>query len=84
MGKLASLNLEFDADGKFPELQGKKIHVTQDITVTTLRDGMSSGKPSVALLIKLDNGEVVFAETSMALFLTAADAMVARHGDQRT
>jgi hypothetical protein len=44
---------------------------------------MVSGAPSVAFCFKLGEREVVLAETSLALFLTAADALKARYGDPR-
>jgi hypothetical protein len=46
---------------------------------------MESGKPSVCIGVFLpNNGGCVLAETSLALFLTAADALKARFGDPRT
>lgn len=67
------------ADGKFPELQGKRIHHSRNITVASLDGGMASGKPSVALLIHLDDGSVVFAETSLELFVAAGRALAVAH-----
>lgn len=54
------------------------------IGVTGLEGGMKSGKPSAALRLDLPDGRIVIAETSLALFLTAADALKARYGDPRT
>jgi len=60
------------------------------IGVTGLKGGMSSGKPSVMLRFDLPpedgfpQGRVVLAETSLALFLMAADGLKARFGDPRT
>lgn len=71
----------------WPELQANDArvhHTTRPIGVTGLSGGMASGKPSVALRIDLDDGSSVIAETSLALFLTAADALKARYGDPRT
>lgn len=77
-----SMKIVLDGDGSFPEMQGKKIHhVTDQFSVTALRGGMQSGKTSVALVIPLPDGSIVFAETSLALFVGAARAFVARHGD---
>ena len=78
---MAHLVVRPDGDGAFPELQGRKIHTTERISVTGLQGGMKSGKPSVGIIIELPNGEAVFAETSLALFVMAARALVARHGD---
>jgi hypothetical protein len=63
---------------------GRPIHHVTNFTVSGLRDGTVNGEPSVALLIELENGEHVVAETTLRLFLTAADAMKARYGDPRT
>lgn len=76
----------------WPELakaqrEGRVIHLGNDappIGVGGLAGGMSSGKPSVALRIDLPDGRHVIAETSLALFLMAADALKARFGDPRT
>jgi hypothetical protein len=45
---------------------------------------MVSGKPSIAIRLDLDDGSSVVAETSLALFLMAADAFKAKYGDPRT
>ena len=44
--------------------------------------GMASGKPSVAFRFDLDDGRVVVAQTSMRLFLLAADMCRARFGEE--
>lgn len=70
----------------WPELADGKtvLHHTKDkMQVTALLGGMSSGAPSVALRIDLEDGSVVIAETSLALFLTAADGLKAKYGDPR-
>lgn len=54
------------------------------IQVTGLDGGMVSGNPSVAIRLDLPDGKTVIAETSLALFLTAADALKSRYGDPRT
>lgn len=53
------------------------------IEIGALTGGMASGAPSVAFCFELPDGQVVIAETSMALFLTAGDALKARYGDPR-
>ncbi len=54
-------------------------HVTKAMEVALLEGGMASGKPSVMLRLELPDGSVVIAETSLALFMMAADAFEARH-----
>jgi hypothetical protein len=41
---------------------------------------MSSGKPSVSIMFELPDGKIVFAETSLALFLAAAQTFAAKQG----
>jgi hypothetical protein len=70
----------------WPELNApdaKVVHTTAPIGVTGLAGGMQSGKPSVAFRIDLPDGTAVIAETSMALFLSAADVLRAKYGDPR-
>lgn len=70
----------------WPELAkpgAKVVHTQSPIGVTGLAGGMQSGAPSVALRVDLPDGTAVIAETSLALFLTAADALKAKYGDPR-
>lgn len=81
---MPALTIVLEGDGSFPELQGRKIHhVTESFKVTALAGGMESGAPSVAFCIPLDDGSVVLCETSLKIFLTAAEAFLAKHGDPR-
>lgn len=79
---MPSLELNFN-ESAWPDLEADFIHTTEPIGVTALEKGMKSGKPSVAFRIKLPDGKYVIAETSLALFLTAADAIKIRYGDPR-
>lgn len=82
---MPSLNIILQ-EPAWPELAepGAKVVFTHlPIGVTGLAGGMESGKPSVALRVDLEDGTAVVAETSLALFLTAADALKARYGDPR-
>lgn len=81
---MPSIVLRLDGDGSWPDLKNKTVHHVQtDIAIVALPHGMRSGKPSVAIRVDLPNGEVVVAETSLALFLTAADGLKAKYGDPR-
>lgn len=75
------MKIVLDGDGKFPELQGKKIHRAEISAATGLPGGMASGKASVAFIIPLEDGSVVFAETSLSVFLGAARAFRGRYGE---
>lgn len=82
---MPALNIILEGEGCWPDLHEKKvIHTTDPISVAALPRGMSSGSASVAFRIDLPDGTVVVAETSMALFLAAARAFRARHGEQET
>lgn len=59
------------------------VHVQNDVHVTALPHGTTGGKPSVAFGFRLPDGRLVIAETTLALFLLAADALKARFGDPR-
>lgn len=50
--------------------------------IGALPRGMTSGKTSVALRIKLENGETVVAQTSLALFATTYAAFRGRYSDE--
>lgn len=52
-------------------------------SVIGLTDGTAAGKPSVMIRADLPDGQTVIAQTTLALFLAAADALKARHGDPR-
>lgn len=70
----------------WPDLGEEFIHLGNSasaIGITCLSRGMSSGAPSVALRLDLPDGRVVIAETSLKLFLTAADIFKAKYGDPR-
>lgn len=76
-----------NGDGQWPDLkqkeeEGKLIEVT-NLEIAGLPVGMSSGMPSVAIRIDLEDGRTVFAQTSLRLFLTCAEVLVAVHGDPR-
>lgn len=83
------IRINLVGDGSWDDLAGKQdqiIHLGNDappIGVWALAGGMTSGKPSVAIRFDLPDGKIVIAETSLALFLSAADALRARYGDPR-
>ena len=72
-----------NGEGNSPELAGKKIHQPETLKIAALPGGMQSGAPSVAFIVPLEDGSYVFAETSLKLFLTAADTLKATYGDPR-
>ncbi len=78
-------------DGKepiWPELaKGYTIYRLGDeappIQVTGLADGTEANAPSVVIRLDIDNHRGVLAETTLKLFLSAADALKAKFGDPR-
>lgn len=71
-----------DLAGKM--VDGKLIHLQNGVLgVGVLANGTTGGKPSVAIRIDLPDGQTVIFETTLAIFLTAADAMREAHGDPR-
>lgn len=71
-----------DGDGRFPELQGRKVHTCRIHSITGLPGGLKSGRASAAVIIDLPDGSVVFAETSMRILLCALRAFQARYGHE--
>lgn len=64
-------------DGEYPVVEHKG-----PLTIGGMSNGTEAGKPVV--IIGVDLGErVLVAQTTLALFLTAADALRARYGDPR-
>lgn len=78
------LELKLDGDGCWPDLakaqeDGLLIHLAgKPIEVALLKGGLASGAHSVAIRLDLEDGRVVMAETSAALFLAAADGIRGR------
>lgn len=80
---MIALNLQLDGDNAWPELVNRRVAFADNLSIAGLAGGMQSGRPSVMLRIDLHDNRTVICETSLALFLTAADALRARYGDPR-
>ena len=80
---MISLVIKLNGDGILAGFPMEKIINLDDtpITITTLEGGMQSGAPSVGFIFDLPDGRKVFAQTSVRLFISAADAIKARYGD---
>lgn len=84
---MPGLNIHVNGDNCWEDLLHRKqdiIHLSDDadMEIAGLSGGMTSGRPSVALRINLPDGRVVIAETSMRLFLSAADVFRARYQNE--
>ena len=66
-------------DGLFGDFKDRKIiHLGADappLRISVLERGMKSGKASLGIGFELPSGEVVLAETSLKVFLAAADVL---------
>jgi hypothetical protein len=82
---MPAIDIVLDGDGAFADVPREKLGVSQEpLRIAGLAGGMVSGNPSVAIGIFLPNGGgCVVAETSLKLFLGAADALKAKFGDPR-
>ena len=80
---MISLKIFLEGDGATPHLDPQKCIRTEALTITGLEGGTVGGNPSIAFIVELDGGRWVFAETTLKLFLTAADAFKAKYGDPR-
>lgn len=78
---MPAVTIVLDAQGAWPDLVDAKKGELERIGA--LPGGMASGKASVALVVRLDDGRLVFAETSLELFLGAAVALRARYPDNQ-
>lgn len=72
------IRLEMDADGAWTDMAGKKVMRTTGLRMGVLPHGMQSGAPSVAIRIDLPDGQIVIAETSLALLVTTVNSIRAR------
>lgn len=53
------------------------------LVIGGMAKGTESGKPVVMIGVKLADNDYLVAQTTLSLFLTAADALKAKHGDPR-
>jgi hypothetical protein len=78
------LDLHIEGEGMLNDIPlDKIINIEDTVRIGGLANGMSSGKPSVGIAAVLPDGRAVLVQTSLQLFLMAADALKARYGDPR-
>jgi len=80
---MPTLRIYLDGTAQFQRLADRPCYRTDKLSVTALEGGMQSGDPSVAIIIEPPDGPWILAETSLKLFLVAADALKAKYGDPR-
>lgn len=78
---MIDLKIIMDGDNAWPDLREKGFHKGLVSGVTILDKGMSSGRPSVAIRIELEDGSSLIAQTSARLFCTAAKAFMEKYPD---
>jgi hypothetical protein len=87
---MPELKIILDPEGTWEDLKpggdkAQKLRWNQHTSMTFARlaKGMQSGAPSVAIRLDMEGGGVIVAETSMALFLSAAKCFIARDEFER-
>jgi hypothetical protein len=81
---MIGMTLNLDGDNAWPDLAGRTVHhIKGSIAIAGLKGGMGSGAASVGIRVDINETEAVVAETSLALFLSAADALKIKYGDPR-
>lgn len=85
---MPAMSINLEGGGAWPDLAekaaaGQLVSVKDTIEVACFPQGMLSGKPSIGIRLDLPDGTTVLAETSLALFLMAADAYRTKYGDPR-
>ncbi len=82
---MPAMNIDLKGDNAWADLRARREDIV-DLTesawgVTVLDGGMASGKPSVALRLDMPDGKVVFAQTSLELWIGATIAFRAKYPD---
>lgn len=81
---MVAIRLSLEGANAWPDLRNKEqIYLgngAPPIRITALKRGMKSGNTSVGIVLEIGLDKVVLAETSLRLFLAAADALRARYG----
>ena len=78
---MVGLRVIVDGEGSMPNLSVDGVTEGRLETVVALANGTLMGKPSIGFFIAMPDGSTVWTETTMSLFVAAARAFVARHGE---
>lgn len=76
---MIAMSIHLDGDACWPDLKDSGFVEGELAAVAILDKGMTSGKPSVALRIKLPDGRTVIAQTTARLYCSAAKAFMAKY-----
>lgn len=81
---MESLNIIPDLEVKgFRDGEYKVIEHKGEVSIGGMAQGTAQGKPVVMIGLDMEEDGVVVVQTTLALFLSAADALKARYGDPR-
>lgn len=69
-------------DGALAHLRGL-LHDARVTCILALTKGMTSGRPSVAVVLEDGHGHAFLGQVSLRVFLEAADQLKIAHGDPR-
>lgn len=69
-------DLILDGDGAWPDMLNAREGTLE--AVARLKGGMQSGEASVGFRIKMENGELIFVQTSVRMFLMLARGLRAK------
>lgn len=75
-----ALDIILDGDNCWPDLRDGGFIDGQLEGIAALPNGTAAGNPTVTLRVRLPNGRVALAQTTLRLFLTASDAFRAKYG----
>jgi len=70
---MTTLQILLNGDGAWPDMVPEKTIKGNLVGVAALAAGMETGRASVSFRVELPDGQLVFCETSMRLFLNAAN-----------
>lgn len=71
-----------EGDGALRKLRAL-LHDARVTCILALRKGMTSGRPSVAVVLEDGHGRAFVGQISLRMFLEAADQLKIAHGDPR-
>lgn len=77
---MGSIDIRLDSDGAFKDWVDKPAHHFTSFRMTGLKDGTQGGKPTLMFAHELEDGSVVYLETTLALIENALRAFKIRWG----
>lgn len=73
MDGMTALDIALDGERAWDDLETQTVLDGRLVGIARLRHGTAKGQPAVLLRVTLPDGQTVIAQTTMALFLTAAE-----------